>query len=146
MPSDPWRPAASHTSHKPLLVLAAVVGAFSLLIAAASPSSDSTPLQSNYPFVLGLLSGWCSVEFLEPVWGDRAADASGVCECESHGVPTAVSDGVPYYGLFQIDPTVHGLDPESLRDPVYNSRVAATLQGRDGWTPWPNCAAGLLPA
>jgi hypothetical protein len=144
--SDPWRSSGPHISLKPLVAFLSVLTLAALAIAASSPSSEPTPLESNYPFVLGLAHGWCSQEFLEPVWGDRAVDASGVCQCESDGVPTAVSDGVPYYGLFQIDAALHGLDPESLLDPVYNSHIAATLQGQDGWDPWPVCAESLIAA
>jgi hypothetical protein len=146
--SDPWRSPTASSSFEPLTTLVGVIGVLVLaaLAIAASRSSDPPPLQQNYPFVLGLEYGWCSLQFLEPVWHDRASDATAVCQCESRAQPTAVSDGTPYYGLFQIDPGAHGLEAEDLLDPVYNSWIAATLQSRDGWTPWPVCAESLLPA
>jgi hypothetical protein len=148
VPSDHWRPRATAHSFRPLIITFAAVLVIALFGAAsgASSSSASSSLLSSYPFVIGLKEGWCSQRFLEPIWGARTSDAVAVCQCESHGVPTAVSDGIPYYGLFQIDPSVHGLDPDALLDPVYNSWIAATLQGRDGWTPWPVCAEHLISA
>ena len=147
MTGDLWRSHTSGRSFKPLIALVEVVSALSLAalaIAAASPSPGPTPLEENYPFVLGLQHGWCSTAFLEPVWGDRTANATAVCDCESRGRPTAISRGVPYYGLFQVDPLVHGLDRDLLLNPVYNSFIAATLQDRDGWEPWPVCAEDLI--
>ncbi|HEX5939556.1 MAG TPA: hypothetical protein VFZ12_04285 [Dehalococcoidia bacterium] len=145
---DLWRPPPSDRSSRTLLVLVEVIAIVSLaaLILGARSTSDPPPLQRSYPFVLGLEYGWCSEEFLGPVWQERTNDAALVCNCESRGRPNSVSEPVAYYGLFQIDPTVHSLDPADLLDPVYNSWIAATLQARDGWEPWPVCAEDLIAA
>jgi hypothetical protein len=145
--ADLWRPVVAHPPARLLIVaVIALLSLAALAIDATSTPSEPPALHQNYPFVVGLQHGWCSEEFLGPVWQGRVNDAALVCNCESRGRPNSVSEPVAYYGLFQIDPTVHSLDPADLLDPVYNSWIAATLQARDGWQPWPNCAEDLIAA
>ncbi|MEX2237172.1 MAG: hypothetical protein WEB00_06535 [Dehalococcoidia bacterium] len=88
---------------------------------------------------VGVEEGFCSGEFLEPVWGERTEKAARVCACESSGNPRAVSRDRLYYGLFQVDPNVHDLRRGDLFDPIFNSVFSAALQSREGWEPWPVC-------
>jgi hypothetical protein len=136
-----WRSDGETPSGPRLYWALAALAAVLLLGLVATLAGDSgSALRTRFRLLeVGASEGFCSSDFLSAAWAERAEQASPVCFCESSGDPHAVSANGLYYGLFQVDPAVHGLDPALLYDPLFNSAFAAALRGRDGWAPWPVC-------
>lgn len=61
------------------------------------------------------------------------ATAMRIAKCESGYQPWAVEPGGAHFGVFQVDPSLHGAVPSDADGQV---RQAADLWSREGWGPW----------
>lgn len=59
--------------------------------------------------------------------------AMRIAKCESEYQPWAVEPGGAHFGVFQVDPSLHGAVPDDIDGQV---RQAADLWSREGWGPW----------
>lgn len=74
----------------------------------------------------------------------QCSKALAVAQCESELNPRAYNARNGYYGLFQIDFSIHANrvngNSQTLFDPATNTRVAYEIyRDQGGWNAWPVC-------
>lgn len=114
-------------------VVSAVVAEVPTFRTATPQPLTSTVIISAQPPPAGTLEAQVRAAVVAYFPASQVETAMRVAYCESRYQPWAVEASGSHYGVFQLDPSLHGSVPADVDGQV---RQAAALWAKAGWSPW----------